>query len=221
MRKIVVVILFLLSHRNNVMSQSKEILIGIDFPLYYSLGYEQKLSNHFSLNGKLGVLTKPFDVVILNTLKMFDGDELLVNTIGDAFSVGISLQPTLKWYFRKTYFGLSYSFLTLKANDCPSEAIEKYYGISVPNRRSNSFSLQSYLHNAGINFGRRFGFKNTRFSINLELSVLKTFASRSYLKDDQEQTIETLSNAINNELNRYYIGYGYLPSINVSVVYKL
>ena len=220
MRKIIAILLFVLSHQLNLLSQNKEIFIGLDVPLYYSFGYEQKIFNHLSLNGKLGILTKPFDVAILNTLKVFDADELLVNTIGDAFSVGISFQPTLKWYLRKTYVGLSYSFLILRANDCPTDAIENYYGISILDRRFTTLNLQSKMHNAGVIFGRKFDFTDTRFSLNLEFSILKTFASKSYLRNDQDQTLETLSNTIDQELNQYYIEYGYLPSINILFVYK-
>lgn len=221
MKKEIVVILIFIAHRYNALAQNKEIFIGLDLPLYYSLGYEQKISDHISLNGKLGVLTNPFDVIILDLLKEFDADELLVNTIGDAFSVGINLQPTLKWYIRKTYIGLSYSFLMLNAKDCPMNAIENYYEISIPDRYSSSLTLQSNLHNAGFILGRKFNIKDSRYVLNLEFSLMKTFASNSYLKKEREQSLESLSNAIDNKLNQYFVNYGYFPSINVFFVYKL
>ncbi|HAN18369.1 MAG: hypothetical protein A2X13_06865 [Bacteroidetes bacterium GWC2_33_15] len=221
MKKEIVVVFIFITHGYNVLSQNREIFVGLDIPIYYSFGYEHEISEHISLNGKLGVLTNPFDVIILDLLKEFDADELLVNTIGDAFSVGINLQPTLKWYIRKTYIGLSYSFLMLNAKDCPIDAIENYYEISIPDRYSSSLTLQSNLHNAGFILGRKFNIKGSRYAVNLEFSLMKTFASNSYLKKEREQSLESLSNAIDNKLNQYFVNYGYFPSINVFFVYKL
>jgi hypothetical protein len=219
MRKLLIFLSFLIITIKSF-SQDNSVIAGTNIPLFYTVGYQQKISEKFSATVKFGLLTKPYDALILNLLKAFDTDKMLVNTIGEAFSVGYNIQPEIKWHFRKSYVGFSYSYLLLKAVECPSDAIENYYGVSIPNRRSVSLTLKSSLHNAGIFYGRKFQFKNPHFLMAAELSVLKTFKSKSKMTNSQGEELERLSNLIDNQLNTYYVEYGYLPSFNLYFIYK-
>jgi hypothetical protein len=216
------IILYFLIFSNVVFSQTSNAFLGIDLPLYYTIGYEQKISNHFSVNAKLGFLTKPFDVTTLDVLKAFGTDELVVNTIGEVFSVGINLQPSVKWHFHKSYIGVSYSYLSLNALNCTLEEIEKLYGVEIPDTgRNTKLSLHSNLQNAGLLYGRKFSFKNPSYGLNLELSILKTFYSSSRLETNHDNSLDVLNTLIDFKLNEYYINYGYIPGINIVFVYYI
>jgi hypothetical protein len=201
-------------------AQQSEVFAGVQVPLFYTVGYQQKLNNHFTLTGQVGILTSPFNVALMNIMKQFDANEVLVNTIGNAFSMGINIQPTLKWHFNHFYIGVSYSWLRLTAKDSPSDLIQSYYGISLPSLWEYDLKLKSDLHNAGLVFGREFFFKKAPVSIHLDLMVLKTFASKSYLENSTDMVMSKLSDAINQRLNYYYIHYGFLPSLNLTFAYK-
>lgn len=219
MKKIILIGAYLIINLYSSSAQQNEVMAGTYIPLYNSICYQQKVAKNFSLTGNIGLLTKPYDKLILDVLKAFDTDELLVNTIGEAFSYGLNIQPSLKYHVRKSYFAILYSYLVLVANDNPSDILSDYYGIYLPNRRTVSMTLKSGLHNAGLCYGRKFKFQNPNLSLNLEFSVLKTFASSSKLKTETMVDLMLLSNAVDNELNSYYVKYGILPSINVFLVY--
>jgi hypothetical protein len=216
-------ILFALLLGQLIKAQSSEIAIGTQVPLIYSIGYEYKLKQPFSFNLQLGLLTKPYDKAILSTLKLFGTDEALVNTIGNAFTYGICLQPTIKYHYKKNYFGVYYSYYNLNAKDAPVQAIESYYGVSIPTktgRTERTFNLVSNLHNAGLLYGRRIAFKNPKLELRLEFAVAKTFTSDSYLYGSSGFSNPTLNSLIDQELRAYYLQYGYLPSLNIFFVYK-
>jgi hypothetical protein len=221
MKKILLIAAYLIVNLYSSTAQQNEVMVGTYIPLYYSIGYQQKVAKNFSLTGNIGFLTKPYDKLILDILKAFDTDELLVNTIGEAFSYGLSIQPAIRYHARKSYFGASYSYLMLVAHDNPSEIISNYFGIYFPGRRTASMILKSGLHNAGLYYGRKFKFQNPSLSLNLEFSLLKTLASASKLETETVVDLKLLSNTVDNKLNSYYVKYGVLPSINVFLTYTL
>lgn len=219
MRRIIAIAFCWVLLQNSLFSQSSALFIGTDIPLFYTAGFQQQLSGNFSLDGRAGLLTKPYDVAILNILKAFDTDELLVNTIGEAFDFGLNIQGVLNWHIKKYYLGVTYSYLMLKAKDRPLDVLQNYYGINLINWGSREMTVRSDLHNAGLLFGRSFVFKNPAFAVNLELSVLKTFSSTSYVTNSDGDNQEILSKAVDKKLNPYYMKYGILPSVNAHVVY--
>lgn len=218
MKKIIFFAALILAMSASVHAQ--RIWAGTNIPLFYTLGYQQSIGERFSANAQFGLLTTPYDKAVLEILEAFDTDEALTNTIGEAFTIGVNVQPTFRWYFRKSYLGLAYSYLSLRADECPADAIENYYGISIPALYSREYTLQSELHSAGLLYGRVFTLKNPRCAIHLELSALKTFASKSEFKDDGILPA-LLNEPVDKELNETYVKYGMLPSINVFFVYNL
>jgi hypothetical protein len=187
----------------------------------YSIGYEYNLNNKLSFNAQVGILTKPYDAAILGILELFGTDEPIVNTIGEAFNIGYIIQPTIKYNFNKSYLGLSYSFFSLKANESPVDVLENYYEITLPIRvKENELELRSDLHNIGLVLGRKFQFKDPTIKIHLEVSLAKTIGSNSKISS-QYGDLENLSQIIDEELDTYYIDYGYLPSINIFIVKEI
>jgi hypothetical protein len=214
------VILFLFCNLHSIQSQNSGVYLGVDVPLYYSLGYQQQLSSQFSVDGQVGLLTKPFDKLILNTMKMFDVNEVLLNTIGDKFSWGFTMQAKINWHIKKSYIGLTYSYLLLKVKGWPGDELQSYSAYEFLLSRYHDITLTSQLHNAGLLYGRVFNFANPRYSVRLELSVLKTFYSKTVLKDNDGDELSRLSEIIDRELDEYYLEYGFLPSLNIYFMYK-
>jgi hypothetical protein len=187
----------------------------------YSGGFELELKKGLAFNAQVGILTKPYDAAILEALRLFGTNEALVNTIGDAFSYGFVLQPSIKYHYRKLIAGFTYSYFSLVAKDAPLNLIEKYYNVSLPPAYRNiQLRLDSKLQNAGVLVGRRFYLKNPAWQIILECSLAKTFWSRNRLTAGNVD-INFLSTAIDLKLQEYYIDYGYLPSINIFLVRRI
>ncbi|MBT29999.1 MAG: hypothetical protein CMO01_10105 [Thalassobius sp.] len=204
-----------------VYSQKAQIQLGTQVPLNYAAGLEFFANKNLSLNMQVGYLTKPYDEVILEILKKLGTEEAIVYTIGNSNPHGIILQPTLKFHLGTIYAGLTYSYYNLKANDVPSDAIEYYYDVNIPNRYDRILNLESNLHNAGLLIGKEITFgQNDKSGLKFELSVQKTFASSSNLYANESIDLSRLNTLVTEELNHYYVDYGYLPSFNIFYFYN-
>ena len=202
-------------------SQQTHLQIGTQIPLNYSAGLEIFAGKNLSANMQVGYLTKPYDEVILELLKKLGTEEAIVYTIGEANPQGIAFQPTLKFHINSFYTGLTYSYYKLEAKDVPSETIEYYYGINIPGRNVKSFNLESNLHNIGIIFGKEISFgKNEKSGLKLELSVQKAISSSSHISASDNTDLSMLNTLVSEELNEYYVNYGYLPTINIFYFYN-
>lgn len=217
------IVLLVFFFANTASAQESSIQLGTQIPLMYSVGYEFDLSNKISFNTQIGILTKPFDVTILEILKYTGTEEPIVNTIGEAFKFGFIFQPTIKINIKRNYIGAYYSYYSLVAEETPAYLIESYYDIYLPRRTkniANEFKINSRLHNVGLLIGRRFKFKNPGFELKLELAFAKTFKSKSKLSSEFGD-VSMASSLIDNELDYYYVNYGYFPSFNVFIVKKI
>jgi hypothetical protein len=221
-RKSTFILAFLVFTQSLLWAQKTNLQIGSQIPLNYSLGVEHEFGPKFSAAIHFGILTQPYDKAIMGILKSFGTDESLVNTIGDAFNIGYIVQTSLKFNFHKSYIGLVPSYYYLRANDAPADAIESYYGITLPFGigSKKTYTIKSNLYNIGLLYGHRFTLKNPHMEIRLELEVVKTAASSSSLWNDSEK-LDKISEKVDNKLNGYYMTYGYLPSLNIYWVYKL
>lgn len=221
MNRLLILFGWLMTMISPIFAQENQVFLGVNIPTYYTVGYQRRLNQHFSFNGQVGILTDPFDEILVNIFEAFDADEVLLNTVGKAFSYGVNFQPMFKWHIRKVYFGIAYSCLNLVAKDRPSDVLENYYGIALNTRRSaNELTLKSTLHNGGISFGRSFNFKNPAFSVILELSVLKTFAAKSFINNEDGDRISALSTLVDSELSQYYIDYAFIPNLSIYLTYS-
>lgn len=226
--KRLVPILFLATSFFYVQAQHS-LKVGTQIPIQYAVQYDYQWNKHWSANAQVGVLTKPYDQVILDVLKAFGVDQSIVNVLTNAFNFGVISQVGTNYHFGKNYVGVTGSWIHLQAADTPISAIQTAFNVNVgsypvrPRQNSNTpitLTLSSDLYNAGILYGRRFTFKDPKIEIHTEFSFSKTLASSSYVESPQ-RSLEKLSELIDTELKSDYSSYGYLPSINVFFVYKL
>jgi hypothetical protein len=204
------------------------IKIGTQIPIQYALQYDYQFHPRWSGNVQAGVLTKPYDQVILSLLKSLGVNQEIVNVLTSAFNFGIITQVGDDYHFKKSYVGITGSWLHLQAANAPVSAVEAAFGVSIasyPLRPRQSaktpvtLTLSSDLYNASILYGRRFTFKNPKIELHTEFSFAKVLGSSSYI-DSPQKSVESLSTIVDNELKTDYLNYGYLPSINVFFVYK-
>ena len=85
---------------------------------------------------------------------------------------------------------------------------------------SNDLQLTSNLYNVGLLIGRRFHFKNPKWQFRTEFAIAKVLGSKTKLSSDYRDLVN-LSVIVNDELEEYYWEYGYLPSLNFYLAYKL
>lgn len=216
--RIILPLIFLILVVRPAEAQTFSLQAGAQVPLFYSLGMEYELKNGLALNTQAGMLTQPFDASILNVLELFGTEDGVIGVIGEAFSYGYIFQPTIKYHHRNYYGGVTYSFFSLKANQIPVDALEKYYGISVPEAwHSHGLRLSSDLHNVGLVIGREFLLHSSGFKMLFEFSIAKTVWSESVLSSSSGE-LGMMSDMVDAGLYDYYLKYGYLPSLNIFVV---
>jgi hypothetical protein len=221
MLKTSLIILSFIFACNFLQAQKSSLNLGTKVPLNYTLGFEQQLYPDLSLNIQAGILTKPYDQAIVEIMKTLGAEKALANTIGEAFTIGYNIQPSVKYYFGNYYLGLSYAYYSLWAKDVSRESIEDYYGVPLPFRplNPNTFNMNSRLHNAGMYFGRSFSLDSPNWSLDLELGVHKTISSYNELHANYGE-LTTINNLIDEELDEVYKQYGYLASLNIFIVYS-
>jgi hypothetical protein len=204
------------------------IKVGTQIPIQYALQYDYQFHPKWSANIQAGVLTKPYDRVILDLLKSFGVSQELVNVLTNAFNFGTIAQAGVNYHFKKNYIGITGSWIHLQAADAPISAVENAFNVSIasyPQRPQQSvrtpvtLTLASDLFNAGILYGRRFTFKNPTIELHTEFGFAKVLGSSSYI-DSPQKSLDVLSILVDNELKNEYLDYGYLPSINIFFVYK-
>jgi hypothetical protein len=220
--KSILVALFFLAY-TALSAQHSEISVGVHAPLYYTVGYEYNFNSKVSLNAQVGLLTKPFDEVIVKIIKTAGANKQAVNFVGDSYRIGWNFQPTLKFHFGKNYIAPYYSYLKLYADFDPAEVIQNLYGYNISGwlgSGGSDYAINSNLHNAGLLYGRRIPF-SPAFELRLEASFAKTLGSDSNLRNSNGNNVPFFSDYANSELKEYYWKYGYLPSINLLFVYKI
>lgn len=220
MRKIFYILLFILFNLQHSEAQNTELFGGLNLPLNYALGYQQGIDSNFSVSFQAGLLTKPYNTIIIDVIEYFDANESVVNIIRNARSRGVNMQTGFKYHVNKGYVGASYACLILTVEDYMANVLYNYSGLELELPRNTYLTLNSYLHNAGVFFGRKVAFNDPRFSINIELAFQKTFYSTSNIKNDTGQEITSLHEVVNKDLTEYYLDYGIMPSLNLYFSYS-
>ncbi|MCF8379725.1 MAG: hypothetical protein K9H49_09125 [Bacteroidales bacterium] len=195
---------------------------GTEFPLNYSLGIGAGINNNFQFSIRAGLLTKPYDIIILNTLSALGVDQSITNTVGDAFTRGLTIKGGVNYSFPGFYTGAFYSFYNLNAVDVPTDLINNYFGLDLPLSLFDfiEYKLKSDLHNIGLLIGKSFPV-NDRFDIGAEFSVAKTVSSTNSISNIYDKNMVQATGIIHEKMKPLYKKYGYLPSLNIFIRIKL
>ena len=208
-------------------AQQLKVSAGTQVPVQYAVGIQYRPFPSFSAQAGLGVITRPYDGMILQFLEWFNTDQEYLRMIEGAFEAGGSADLRLQGHLGNWYLGAYAQYITLRAADRPLDLIENYYNIDLDgfpefrrlNITSNEVQLKSELFQLGVAAGREFHFASPRWGMFLEVSVSKNIASRNrgYANGKEMRTLTVL---IDDELDPVYRAYAYIPSVNVGVTYR-
>lgn len=210
-------------------AQHSSLRVMAEVPVQFGLGYEARLSNHFSVALSAGVLTPPNSTLIIDVLKKLGTDEQITLMIKDAFKFGLVGEGGVNYHFRRNYVGTFVQVIALHGGDAPTALVEDYFNTSInsyPTTKGRAqtnekyLNLKSTLYQAGILYGRRFPLKNKRFEIDAEFGMSANVSSKSELTSEV-RNLATLSTVVDKELASYYSEYAFVPSLTVCFVYKL
>ena len=211
---------------------SHSIFIGTQIPLQYSVGYAYRFSNHFSGRVQLGVLTKPYDRFIRGSMEAFGLNKELGRVIAKSFRGGTLLTTGANYHFGKNYAGLYGQYINLRSGGVtPADALGIYFNrdfsdFDPQGLPAFEFSMQSNLFQLGALYGRQFQLKSPRWRIDAELSLAKVITSNSDFTSNRSAVDRTglakrLYQVLDREVGKAYQQHGWLPTINVYLVYQL
>ena len=208
------------------------LFIGTQIPLQYTAGYNYRFSQPLSARVQVGLLTKPYDQFILNSMEVFGLDKELSRVIEKSFRGGTFLGAGVNYHFGKSYAGLHGQYLRLRSGGVtPADALGIYFDRDFSNFDPQGlpdfeFSMQSNLFQLGALYGRQFQLPHPRWRIDAELSVTKVIASSSTFASnrpsvDRTGLAKSLYQILNREVGEAYRQHGWLPTINLYLVYQL
>lgn len=208
------------------------LFIGTQIPLQYTAGYAYRFSQYFSARVHGGVLTKPYDGFIRRSMIAFGMDKELGRVIAKSFRGGTLLGTGVNYHFGKSYTGLYGQYIHLQSGGItPADALGIYFkrdfsGFDPQGLPAFAFSMQSNLWQLGALYGRQFHFSNPRWRLDAEFSLAKVVTSTSSFSSnrsavDRTGLAKTLYQYLDREVGAAYQQHGWLPTINVNLVYQL
>lgn len=233
----IVIFLFFLNIFYSFSQSAHSIKIGTEIPLQYSIMYEQKIKENITSNIQLGILTKPYDKIILSILQSLGTDKAIIKMIEDAFSFGNLISAGVNYHKNKNYVGFFSQYINLKAGTSSTEMLENYFQldindfIQIDGGQLNKITykgqelefiipikLKSELYQIGFLYGRRFPLTE-HFEICSEFALSKTFYSRNTLYIFNSQSPLIINNIIDSELKQVYLKYSFIPTLNLRCSY--
>jgi hypothetical protein len=210
-------------------AQESAVKLKIQVPVQFGLGYEGKISDHFSFQASGGLLTQPNSDLIINALDAFGIDPEVTLLIKNALKFGLVGETGFNYNFKKNYVGVFFQVISLNGKDTPTSIVEDYFNTDVDNypaRKGRTVTSEKYLdlkstlYQGGILYGRRFPFQNKHWEIDAEFGISANLGSQSKITSDSRD-LSALSKLVDTELAGYYKDYAFVPSLTVCLVYKL
>ncbi len=219
------------SSGNKSLTKSR-LFIGSQIPVDFTAGYSYQFNDRYSAAAHVGFITKPYSSFLINAMQTFGMDENLGKVIKKAFRTGgvYGIGPT--YHFKKTHVGVFGQYMHLKGGGItPADALSVYFKkdftpLNVNSLPAFEFSMQSNLVNVGALFGYVFQLRNPRLSINSEASLSKIIGSKNTFSSnrtliDRTAFVQNIYREIDDEMRDAFIKYGFIPSLNLYLVYHL
>jgi hypothetical protein len=204
-------------------------MIGTQFPLQYTIGFNYPISPKISARAQIGLLTKPYDRIVLKAMESFGLEKKLSRTIESSLQNGLMATLGANYHFGKNYVGLYGQYAHLKGETNLAEAASAYFGRDLSFLNPFGISLlelstSSNLYNIGLLYGRRFILPNPRFEILAEAGFGKILGSSNKFTSNQAfieriPVVQQLYATMDRDFNSAYWKHGFLPSINIYLTY--
>ena len=209
-----------------------QVLVGTQIPLQFTAGYQYQVSVHFSARAQAGILTRPYQGLIVNSLEAFGLDKNLGRVIKKAFRTGTLLGIGTNYHFGKNYIGVAGKYIHLKGGGItPADALSVYFkqdfsGFDPTGLPAFEFNMQSDIFNIDALFGHEFQLQHPRLSINAEFSLSKIIASQNNFYSNRSLIDGTafarnIYKQLDKEIQSAFWKYGVIPTISVYLVYHL
>lgn len=208
------------------------VFIGTQAPLQFTAGYGYQFSNRLSARVQAGFITKPYSGFIVDAMETFGLDKYLARVIKKAFKNGTVFGIGPDYHFGKSYVGIYGQYMHLSGGGItPADALSVYFKkdfteFDVTGLPLFEFSMQSNIINAGALFGRRFALRNPRLSLNGEIGFSKIMTSKNSFSSnrslvDQTAFAQNIYKEIDKEMQDAYWKHGFIPTLNLYLVYQL
>ena len=198
------------------------ISAGTDIPLQYKIGYRFQVNDNFSLNANAGVLTSPYNDIILNIIASFGASENTINTIDEIFRFGVIYEIGAGYHLNNWIFQPRFQIIDLSAATTSQQDVERIIRQGLPVRRigsgNNDLELKSTLYQIGFEVAREFPLENENSGIRVGFSGSFNIGSTSTLSS-QVRSLEAASRLLNEELQETYRSYAIPLSLNVAYVF--
>lgn len=222
---------FSIGHSNETFSKS-HVFIGTQIPLQFTAGYEYNFSNRISARVQAGFITEPYSGIIPDIMEALGMDKYLSKVIKKAFNSGTIISIGPNYHFGRNYVGIFGQYMHLNGGGITAaDALSVYLKRDVSQSDLSSlpvfeFSAKSNLVNAGALLGHEFRLHNPKFSIKGEIGLSKIVSSKNSFASsltliDQTSFAQNIYKQIDQEVKDAYRKYGYIPTINLYLVYHL
>ncbi len=245
-------------------AQEIKLQIGTDFPLNHYVGINYQHNERFSADVSFGLVTSPYNNELYDWINVPSRLESRKDFIqdftkdGNVFAFGVNVHKN-KWYA-----GVQVQFIQLNGsgsyndiinsdlvqNDLASgekalldsvlTILNSPLGSALVNL-NDEVSIETNLIQLGIKAGRQIQFKDSKFSMNVELGISANMQAKTTTTYDRAlasqidffaQNIVTGSNSgqIQENLdfeqqgqlvNEFFEDYGFIPSLRIGVAYQL
>ena len=205
--------------------------IGTQIPVQFTAGFEQGFGSRLSVRLQAGFISKPYSGFIVDAMQAFGMNKYLARVIKKAFQSGSVFSIGPNYHFGKNYVGVYGQYLHLTGGGItPADALSIYFKkdftqFDITGLPAFQFSMQSNIFNVGALFGHQFQLGNPHLSLNGEVGFAKIVASENTFSSnrtliDQTSLARNLYSEIDQSIRKDYVKYGYIPTINVYLVFR-
>lgn len=206
------------------------VFIGTQFPLQYTAGINYHFTPAISARAQVGLLTKPYDWLVLKTMERFGLEESKSRLIERALDHGLLFSVGANYHLGKNHIGIYGQYSQLRGSITLEEALGAYLNTDVSFLDPLGFSLlelsaKSSLVNLGVLYGRKFVLPNPKFEIVAEAGIARVITSTNTFESNQGllerlPVVQQLYTRLDNDFSNAYRKYGYLPTINLYLNYR-
>lgn len=201
---------------------------GTQIPFQHSIIYDHKITPAFSLNAGFGLIAAPYPGMILSTLEgrnvISQNDKEIIKR---SWQNGITYQVGANVHFTNNYVRLFGQMAHLNADLAVTDLANLYLDTNLPAITGflNPIDIRSNAPMIGLLYGRRFTFPSSPHEIHIEGSISKTLGHNTTYRtgtfiDNFDVINDLIYNEVDDDLDKYFNDYGWIPSINVYYVYR-
>ncbi len=221
------ILIFMFLFQNSGIAQKHSIKIGTDIPLQYAIGYDFQASQKVSIGAKFGLITTPYDDILLGLFELFGAGERVIEVIRDGYDNGLVFEIGGNYHFKENHLvGLSSQFIDLRASEARADAIETLLNFSfssLPGPLKNIapddiIYVKSSLYQLVIRYGWEKQLKNPRFKIRPEVSLSINLSSNTKVRSDVYD-LSDIQDDVDDFMKTFYHNYAYIPTFGIYFIY--